>query len=236
VPQPSFLRRYRLAPGSDAVFIGNLPSYAAIAWHYEKVQHKGKDLPAFLNEVRAFALGPYSEALAQGHNLPQSQVDSIAAKLSAYTGIGEQFIIEANLRINMTRFRKELLRDQHEILGRHDARFEGTDVDAAGEDPGYDPSSTGITGAFVSAFHDYLDRELKYSSKETYYPRGLNVNQVWDHTHRPPGAGGPGPAQSSAPAGCLCGRRPGRRDAHRPAPQGVFRQRPVRPGDAILHH
>ena len=79
------------------------------------------------------------------------------------------------------------------ILGRYDARFEGTDADAAGENPGYDPSSTGITGAFVSAFHDYLDRELKYTTKETYFPRGLKINDEWDHTHHPPGAGGPGP-------------------------------------------
>jgi carboxypeptidase C (cathepsin A) len=42
----------------------------------------------------------------------------------------------------------------------------------------------------VSAFHDYLDRELKYTSKETYVPTGLNINQIWDHTHRSPGGGG----------------------------------------------
>jgi len=82
------------------------------------------------------------------------------------------------------RFRKELLRDQRAILGRYDARFEGTDIDAAGETPGYDPSNTGIEGAFVTALHDYLDRELKYTSDETYYPSGPGVNQMWDHTHR----------------------------------------------------
>src|SRR6185437_2928254 len=88
------------------------------------------------------------------------------------------------------RFRKELMRGDRMILGRYDARFEGSDLDAAGEGPGYDPSSTGITGAFVSAFHDYLDKELKYSSKEVYLPRGPNINQVWDHTHKPPAQGG----------------------------------------------
>ena len=186
----TILNYYTRAPGSDAVYIGYLPSFAAIAWHFEKIQHQGKNLTAFLDEVRAFARGPYAEALAQGHNLPQAQVDAIAAKLAGYTGISEQFIKEANLRISMTRFRKELLRGQREILGRYDARFEGTDIDAAGEDPGYDPSGTGITGAFVSAFHDYLDRELKYSSKENYYPRGPGINQAWDHSHRPPAVGG----------------------------------------------
>ncbi len=193
----TILNYFTRAPGSDTVYTGYLPSFAAIAWHFEKIHHQGKDLNTFLNEVRAFARGPYSEALAQGHNLPQAQADAIAAKLAAYTGLSEQFIKEANLRISMTRFRKELLRDQREILGRYDARFEGTDIDAAGEDPGYDPSGTGVTGAFTSAFHDYLDRELKYTSKETYFPRGPGINQAWDHTHRPPagGGGGQGPAQ-----------------------------------------
>jgi|HubBroStandDraft_1064217.scaffolds.fasta_scaffold00702_9 carboxypeptidase C (cathepsin A) len=189
----TILNYFTQAPGSDAVYIGNLPSYAAIAWHYEKIAHKGRDEKAFLDEVRAFARGPYAEALAQGQNLPQAQVDAMAAKLSGYTGLSVQYIKEANLRVGPSRFRKELLRDQRMILGRYDARFEGTDADAAGENPGYDPSSSGITGAFVSAFHDYLDRELKYTTKETYFPRGLKVNEDWDHTHHPPGAGGPGP-------------------------------------------
>jgi len=194
----TILNYYVMAPGSDAVFIGNLPTYAAIADHYEKVQHRGKDLTAFLNEVRAFARGPYAEALAQGHNLPAAQVEAIAAKVAAYTGLSVQFVKEANLRISPVRFRKELLRDQRLIVGRYDARFEGTDVDAAGENPGYDPSGTGVNGAFVSAFHDYLERELKYVSKDTYYPRGLNVNQLWDHNHRPPALGGAGGGPAAA--------------------------------------
>jgi carboxypeptidase C (cathepsin A) len=189
----TILNYFTQAPGSDAIFIGNLPSYAAIAWHYEKVAHPGKDEKAFLNEVRAFARGPYSEALAQGHNLPQAQLDTIAAKVAGYTGLSVQFVKEANLRISPMRFRKELLRSQREIIGRYDARFEGTDTDAAGENPGYDPSDTGISGAYVSALHDYLDRELKYTSQETYLPSG-NLNLMWDHTHRPPGANAMGPA------------------------------------------
>jgi carboxypeptidase C (cathepsin A) len=180
----SILNYFVQAPGSDALFIGNLPSYAAIASHYEKIMHKGKDEKAFLEEVRAFARGPYAEALAQGQNLPQAQVDAMAAKLSSYTGLSVAYIKEANLRVTPARFRKELLRDRRAIVGRYDARFEGTDVDAAGETPGYDPADAGITGAFVSALHDYLDRELKYSSIETYFPSGPGINQVWDHSHR----------------------------------------------------
>jgi len=201
----SILNYFVQAPGSDANFIGNLPSYAAIAEHYEKVNHKGKDLKAFLDEVRAFARGPYAEALAQGHNLPAAQVDAIAAKLAGYTGLSAAYIKEANLRVSPARFRKELLRDQRMIVGRYDARFEGTDLDAAGETPGYDPSDTGISGAFTSALHDYLDRELKYSSTETYLPSGPGINQSWDHTHR---------LGSAAPAGGNGGGGQSMRDAY----------------------
>src|SRR6516164_8000932 len=192
----SILNYFSRAPGLDEQFVGYLPSYAAIAWHFEKVPHKGKDAKAFLDEVRAYARGPYAEALAQGHNLPAAQVETVAAQLASYTGLSTAYIKEANLRISPPRFRKELLRDQRVILGRYDARFEGTDIDAAGETPGYDPSNSGIEGAFVSALHEYLDRELKYSSDETYYPSGPGVNQAWDHTHRlgspPPPAAGQG--------------------------------------------
>jgi carboxypeptidase C (cathepsin A) len=180
----SILNYFVQAPGSDSVFVGYLPSYAAIAWQYERVPHKTTNQKTFLDEVRAYARGPYAEALAQGHNLPQAQAEATAAKLASYTGLSVQYIKEANLRVSPARFRKELLRDQRAILGRYDARFEGTDVDAAGETPGYDPSNAGIEGAFVTALHDYLDRELKYTSDETYYPSGAGVNQMWDHTHR----------------------------------------------------
>jgi carboxypeptidase C (cathepsin A) len=180
----SILNYFVNAPGSDASFVGNLPSFAAIAWHFEKVPHRGRDEKAFLDEVRAFARGPYSEALAQGHNLPQAQREAMATKLAGYTGLTTQYIKEANLRVSPARFRKELLRDQRAILGRYDARFEGTDIDAAGETPGYDPSDAGIVGAYVGALHEYLDRELKYSSEEIYYPSGPGVNQMWDHSHR----------------------------------------------------
>src|SRR5262249_16233946 len=124
----SILNYFVNAPGTDNSFIGNLPSFAAIAWHFQKVPHPGQDEKAFLDERRPFARGPYSEALGEGHNLPQAQRDAMATKLAGYTGLTTQYIKEANLRVTPARFRKELLRDQRAILGRYDARFEGTDT------------------------------------------------------------------------------------------------------------
>ncbi len=173
-------------PGFDEPFIGDLPTYAAIAYYHNKLTQKPANLKSFLNEVRSFARGPYAEALSQGDRLSPEQTDAIARKVSAYTGLSAQYVKDANLRVSPPRFRKELLRDQREILGRYDARFEGTDVDAAGEAPGYDPSETAFLGAFVAAFHNYLSHDLEYESSNQYVVAAPSIVQMWDWKHRLP--------------------------------------------------
>jgi carboxypeptidase C (cathepsin A) len=185
----SVLNYFNSSPGLANPYIGNLPTYAATAWYFKKVPHKGTE-KEFLDSVRAFARGEYAEALAQGHNLPPARFDAIAVKLAGFTGLSAAYVKEANLRISPTRFRKEFARGDRLILGRYDTRFEGTDIDAAGENPGYDPSSTGITGAYVTAFRDYLDQQLKYTSELAYQVRGNEALGTWDRTHRGPGGGG----------------------------------------------
>ena len=179
------------SPGYDTEAIGYFPSFAAIAWQHNKVKHQGS-LAEWVEQARRFARGPYAEALAQGDRLAPADFDTIAQRVAGFTGLSVAYVKEARLRISGPRFRKELLRDESEILGRYDARFEGFDVDAAGENPGYDPSDTGISGAYVGAFHDYLQRDLKYMSSEPYYLSGPGLNQAWDFKHRPGGGGGGG--------------------------------------------
>jgi carboxypeptidase C (cathepsin A) len=75
----------------------------------------------------------------------------------------------------------------------------GWDPYAAGEMPGSDPSDTGIAGAYVGSFHDYIQRELKYMSQEPYYTSGPGVNTAWDFKHKPAGGGGQGRGEQSNP-------------------------------------
>src|SRR6202044_840201 len=117
---------------------------------------------------------------------------AVGWKGAAITGLSVEYVKASKLRISATRFRKELLRGDDRTLGRYDARFEGWDPDSAGENPGYDPSDTGISGVYVGAFHDYIQKELKYMSQEPYYLSGPGLNQNWDFKHRAPGAGGGG--------------------------------------------
>ncbi|MEO7051930.1 MAG: peptidase S10 [Rhodanobacter sp.] len=171
-------------PGYDESYIGYLPSFAAAAWYHNKIANKPADLKTFVDQARAWARGPYAAALAQGQNLPATQVDAIATQMAVYTGLSVAYIKDANLRVDPSRFRKELLRDQRQTLGRYDSRFTGTDPDAAGETPDYDASDAGISGAFVSAFHQYLDGQLNYHSKLDYRPTYGEINKAWDWKHK----------------------------------------------------
>ena len=171
-------------PGYDESYVGYLPTYAAAAWYHGKIPNKPADLKAFLEQVRAWAQGPYAAALAQGQNLPDAQLDAVAQQLAAYTGLSVQYVKEANLRVDPSRFRKELLRDQRLTLGRYDSRFTGTDPDAAGETPDYDASDSGISGAFVSAFHDYVDKQLNYHTELDYRPTFDEIIKNWDWKHK----------------------------------------------------
>ena len=180
----SILNYNARSAGLDNEYITDLPSFAAIAYYHNKVQNKPADILAFVQQAREFASGPYAEALYAGNALSDADKDKIATQLSSFTGLSVKFVKDANLRVSPTRFRKELLRDQNKILGRYDARFEAPDADAAGENPSYDPSDTGISGAYVASFHDYLEKELKFVSQETYNNSGPDLNQDWDWKHR----------------------------------------------------
>ena len=173
--------------GFDHIYQTYLPSYAATAVYHKKVPQPA-DLTAFLQQVRDWANGPYVAALAKGSNISAAEFDATARQLSAYTGLSVDFVKRANLRVDLQRFRKELLRDQHRTLGRYDSRFTGIDYDAAGEGPEYDPSDTGIHGAYVAALHDHLERDLGYTSELNYWPSGPGINQAWDWKHKAPGS------------------------------------------------
>lgn len=175
--------------GYDQTYISYLPSYAATAWYHHKLANPPADLPAFLQEVRAFAAGPYAQALAQGQNLTPEQVDAIAQKMASYTGLSATFIKRANLRVDLNRFQKELLRDQRLTVGRFDSRYTGVDTDAAGESPEFDASDTAISSAFISTFSDYVSRELKYQTDVPYRVAAYGLKGFdWDWKHKAPGS------------------------------------------------
>ncbi len=156
-------------PGNDLPFIFFLPTYTATAWYHRRLDPDlQKDLGATLEEVKRFALGDYSLALMQGAALSAEDRQAIAAKLARYTGLSQEYVLRTDLRLNIFRFTKELLRDEGKTVGRLDSRFTGIDRDSAGEQFEFDPSMSAIMGPYTAAFNQYVRSELKYESDLPY--------------------------------------------------------------------
>jgi carboxypeptidase C (cathepsin A) len=167
--------------GNDLPFILFLPTYTATAWYHNKLQAPLQDdLEKAVEESRRFALGDYTLALMKGNALTSKEKDEIAKKLVHLTGLSEQYIKGTDLRINIHRFCKELLRDEGVTIGRLDSRYRVFDRDDVGEVHEIDPSYAAILGPYTATMYDYLRRDLAY---ETDLPYEIlkSLYQTWKY-------------------------------------------------------
>jgi carboxypeptidase C (cathepsin A) len=159
----------RFDRGNDLPFVLFLPTYAATAfYHHRLAPELQADLHRTLAEVEAFALGDYTLALGRGDALPEAEKQRIAGRLARYTGLSADYVERTNLRIEISRFCKELLRAEGRTVGRLDSRFQGGDYDSAGEANEFDPSYAAIQGPFTAMQNHYLRDELGFESDLPY--------------------------------------------------------------------
>ena len=159
----------RFNEGNDLPNILFLPSYTATAWFHQKLSKDlQEDLNKAIQEAREFALGDYTLALMKGNNLTDADRQNIVDKLVRLTGLSESYINGTNLRINIHRFCKELLRDEGVTIGRLDSRYKGFDIDSVGEVHELDPSYAAILGPYTATMYDYLRRDLEYETDLPY--------------------------------------------------------------------
>ncbi len=166
--------------GNELGYVTNLPSMAATAWYHDKVANKPASVEQFTAEARAWAIGPYASALLQGNSLPAEQRAAIRKDLSRYTGLSEQFLENADIRVTPGRFYKELLRDQGLVVGRLDTRYTGKDYDNAGESPDNDPSFYAIDGAYTAAMNSYARGDLGLKMDRDYVTIGGVRDWDWN--------------------------------------------------------
>ncbi|MGN6056982.1 MAG: S10 family peptidase [Sphingomicrobium sp.] len=184
----SIMNYGRRQPGLDRDYINYLPSYATTAWYHHKMANPPATVAQAASEARAFAEGPYAAALEKGQTISPQERDAVAQQMSALTGLSPEFIERANLRVDLSRFRKELLRNERETVGRYDSRYTGVDTDAAGESPDYDASDTAISGAFIGTLNTYLARDLNYQTDMAYRASASEEEGFkWNWSHKAPG-------------------------------------------------
>lgn len=147
-------------------YVLSLPSMATTALYHHKTSAASP--AAIAEEARRFAIGPYATALMKGVNLPAAERASVRRQLAHFTGLSEEYLNRANLRVSQSRFYRELLRDKGLVVGRLDSRYTGKEVDNAGETPTNDPSFYGIDGGYNAAMNAYARDVLGWKTDRTY--------------------------------------------------------------------
>lgn len=164
-------------PGNEMAYVVMLPNMATAAFYHGKVQ--AASVEAIAQEAREFALGPFASALLKGQSLPAEERAAVRKRLSELTGLSEQYLDQANLRVTDQRFYKELLRDRGLTIGRLDSRYTGVDYDNAGEYPDSDPSFYGIDAGYTAAINQWAREGLGFETDRLYSSIG-GLGGRWD--------------------------------------------------------
>lgn len=168
---PTGLGVDRDGPVGDAT---PLPYYTATAWYHNALTPalQNKDLDEILPEVEEFTINEYIPALAKGGFISNAEKNRIAERVSYYSGISKEAVLDWNLRISTSFFWKELLRDQGLTVGRLDSRYRGIDRENGGERYDFDPALTAWNHAFTPAINHYLRDNLGYETDLQYWTFG----------------------------------------------------------------
>lgn len=173
-------------PGIDMPYQLALPSYAATAWYHHKLPGNPPDLEALVAQTEQFAMGEYAHALGEGASLGDAERDAVAEKLHQYTGLDTAYIKKANLRIEGGMFEQNLQGATDTATGRLNSRFSGPTMDPLSKEVDYDPQGAAISSAYVSAFNDYVRKELDFGKDRQFKPE-IELWKSWDNKHTLPG-------------------------------------------------
>jgi carboxypeptidase C (cathepsin A) len=142
-----------------------LPLYAATA-HYHGLLGD-RPLDDVVAEAQDWA-DTYSSVLARGARVPDDERAAAVTKIASLTGLSEDYVDRANLRLEHSRVYAELLRARRLVTGRLDTRFTGPADNYIHEQMPYDPFMTATSGPYTAALHHYLRGELEYEHDAIY--------------------------------------------------------------------
>ncbi len=168
--------------GNDRAALTDLPTMAATAWYHGRLGAKDQPVEAAIEAARAFARDDYLKALNAGYLLEPAERARLAGRLGALTGVPAAAWLDANLRLDMSAFQAQLLRDQGRTVGAYDGRYV-LPTRPSGNDPVVDDPAMGqYTPGFVGAFNQYAASELGLRHAARYVPIAwTDVNFKWDY-------------------------------------------------------
>jgi carboxypeptidase C (cathepsin A) len=90
---------------------------------------------------------------------------------------------KARLRVTAEEFAKALQDTGDMTTGRLDSRFSGPAMDPLGKEPDYDPFSAAVSSSYVSAFNDYVRKDLKFGAGREFRESADGANEHWSFEH-----------------------------------------------------
>ena len=82
--------------------------------------------------------------------------------------------------------------------GRLDSRVSGPAMDPLQKEADYDPFTAAIESSYVSAFNDYVRKQLKFGDGRAYHPQAEGANEHWSFEHHGLKPANAGPAGSTS--------------------------------------
>jgi len=176
------LSAIRFARANDLPYQLFVPTYTATAWYHKKLAAplQKKRLGSLMAEVKAWSEGELTLALMKGDRLSEAERKAVAKKLGDYTGLDPDYVLGTNLRVEIFRFCKELLREERRSVGRIDSRFKGIEALAVTENPEFDPSMLAIIPPYTAALNQYVRAELGIKTDLDYEAMSGKVNEKWE--------------------------------------------------------
>ena len=149
----------------------NLPYFTAAAWYHKMLPEElqNKDLLEILPLSEQYAINELIPAMAKGGFISDTERNKIAERMSYFSGIKKNVILQHNLDVPKDYFWKELLRDENGFtIGRLDSRYKGLDKKLAGDSPDYNSEITSWLHSFTPAINYYIREHLNFKTDITY--------------------------------------------------------------------
>ncbi|MDG1422530.1 MAG: carboxypeptidase [Flavobacteriaceae bacterium] len=149
----------------------NLPYFTAAAWYHKMLpdELQNKDLLEILPLSEEYAINKLIPAMAKGGFISDTERDKVAERMSYFSGIKKNVILQHNLDVPKDYFWKELLRNENGFtIGRLDSRYRGLDKRLAGDSPDYNSEITSWLHSFTPAINFYIREHLKFKTDVTY--------------------------------------------------------------------
>ena len=179
-----------------------IPGMAVTAWFHGRTTKDGRSAAQVYADAFEWASTDYANAIYQfsKDNLPDAEIQGIAAQLETLTSLPQQTWIENKLSISSQAFLKQLLADEGLEAGSYDSRYTLPLAGSGGDPVADDPAMGRYVPGFIAAFHEMITTELGVDMAIPYNSITFTeVNYGWKW-ERIPIARGRNPAEDLAMA------------------------------------